>query len=180
ALAQLAPLLLLDEIGAAGAGESRTDAEPPCHPAGLAYVIYTSGSTGVPKGAMVEHAGLLNHVLSMIDELAIGPASVVAQTASHSFDISMWQLVAALVAGGKTAIYPDALIRRPAELPARLETDRVSVVQFVPSYLNVWLDALEAGDAAGETRPAFRVLTHMVVIGETLTPATVARWFRLY
>src|SRR5262249_4310114 len=28
----------------------------------LAYIIYTSGSTGIPKGAMVEHAGMLNHI----------------------------------------------------------------------------------------------------------------------
>ncbi|WP_345027253.1 AMP-binding protein, partial [Flavivirga jejuensis] len=38
-------------------------------PDSLAYVIYTSGSTGVPKGAMIEHAGMLNHLLLMIDEL---------------------------------------------------------------------------------------------------------------
>ncbi|MEP7308327.1 MAG: amino acid adenylation domain-containing protein [Acidobacteriota bacterium] len=180
ALRQQVPLLLLDEIGAVPVAESRTDHVPPRHPAGLAYVIYTSGSTGVPKGAMVEHAGFLNHVLSMIDELAIGPASVVAQTASPGFDISMWQLFAALVAGGTTAIYPDALVHRPQQLAARLQTDRVSLLQFVPSYLNVFLDVLEAGDAAGEARPAFNLLTHMVVIGEALQPATVARWFRLY
>ena len=28
----------------------------------LAYVIYTSGSTGVPKGAMIEQRGCLNHL----------------------------------------------------------------------------------------------------------------------
>src|SRR6266581_6269206 len=28
----------------------------------LAYVYFTSGSTGEPKGAMCEHAGMLNHI----------------------------------------------------------------------------------------------------------------------
>jgi acyl-CoA synthetase (AMP-forming)/AMP-acid ligase II len=28
----------------------------------LAYVIYTSGSTGVPKGVMIEHRGMINHL----------------------------------------------------------------------------------------------------------------------
>ena len=28
----------------------------------LAYVIYTSGSTGVPKGVMIEHAAIANHL----------------------------------------------------------------------------------------------------------------------
>jgi len=32
-------------------------------PHGLAYVIYTSGSSGRPKGVMVEHRGMLNHIL---------------------------------------------------------------------------------------------------------------------
>ncbi|HEV8492296.1 MAG TPA: condensation domain-containing protein, partial [Candidatus Angelobacter sp.] len=30
----------------------------------LAYVCHTSGSTGIPKGAMVEHRGMLNHLLA--------------------------------------------------------------------------------------------------------------------
>jgi len=160
-------------VGQASASPGRT-----ADPATLAYVIYTSGSTGVPKGAMVEHAGLLNHVLSMIDELAIGPGSRIAQTASHCFDISMWQMFAALAGGGTTVIYRDALIQRPVQLARRLEADRVSLAQFVPSYLNVFLDAIETLDTG--SAPRLPDLRHMVTIGEALKPATIARWFRLY
>jgi len=177
ALRQEATLVLLDEIGIARRRESDRNLDALRDPASLAYVIFTSGSTGVPKGAMVEHAGLLNHVLSMIDELALGSSSVVAQTASHCFDISMWQLFAALVAGGTTAIYPEAVVHRPEQLAARIQADRVSVAQFVPSYLNVFLDGLET---AGNARPALPALVHMVVIGEALKTATIDRWFRLY
>src|SRR5688500_8012766 len=42
-------------------------------PSSLAYVIYTSGSTGIPKGAMVEHRGLLNHLRAKILDLGLGP-----------------------------------------------------------------------------------------------------------
>src|SRR5437667_5565558 len=38
----------------------------------LAYIYFTSGSTGEPKGAMCEHAGLLNHLFAKIDDLGIG------------------------------------------------------------------------------------------------------------
>ena len=37
----------------------------------LAYIYFTSGSTGEPKGAMCEHAGMLNHLYAKIDDLQI-------------------------------------------------------------------------------------------------------------
>ncbi|WP_410720028.1 AMP-binding protein, partial [Burkholderia sp. SIMBA_043] len=55
---------------------------PRCRPVDLAYVIFTSGSTGQPKGAMVEHRGMLNHVLAMARRVELGARSAVAQTAS--------------------------------------------------------------------------------------------------
>src|SRR5438094_2551491 len=41
-------------------------------PGQLAYIYFTSGSTGEPKGAMCEHAGMLNHLCAKIDDLNIG------------------------------------------------------------------------------------------------------------
>lgn len=66
----------------------------------LAYIYFTSGSTGEPKGAMCEHAGMLNHLYAKIDDLEIGEGQVVAQTAPQCFDISLWQLVSGLLVGG--------------------------------------------------------------------------------
>src|SRR5438128_5669222 len=65
----------------------------------LAYIYFTSGSTGEPKGAMCEHAGMLNHLCAKIHDLGIRQRQVVAQTAPQCFDISLWQLVAARVVG---------------------------------------------------------------------------------
>ena len=70
----------------------------------LAYVYFTSGSTGEPKGAMCEHDGMVNHLYAKIEDLGIGPGDVVAQTAPQCFDISLWQLVSALLVGGRTLI----------------------------------------------------------------------------
>ncbi len=53
----------------------------PVTPDQLAYVYFTSGSTGEPKGAMCEHAGMLNHLYAKIDDLHVGEGHVVAQTA---------------------------------------------------------------------------------------------------
>ncbi|MEU9012753.1 AMP-binding protein, partial [Streptomyces sp. NPDC048479] len=70
----------------------------------LAYIYFTSGSTGEPKGAMCEHAGMLNHLFAKIDDLGIGEGQVVAQTAPQCFDISLWQLVSALLVSGRTLL----------------------------------------------------------------------------
>ncbi|MGH7554921.1 MAG: AMP-binding protein, partial [Longimicrobiales bacterium] len=70
----------------------------------LAYIYFTSGSTGEPKGVMCEHAGMLNHLRAKIHDLGIGERQVVAQTAPQCFDISLWQLMSALLVGGRTLL----------------------------------------------------------------------------
>src|SRR5437667_3547685 len=86
----------------------------------LAYIYFTSGSTGEPKGVMCEHAGMLNHVCAKIHDLGIGEGDVVAQTAPQCFDISLWQLVSALLVGGRTL-----LVEQEAVLDAARFLDRI-------------------------------------------------------
>src|SRR5690242_21700701 len=76
----------------------------------LAYIYLTSGSTGEPKGAMCEHAGMLNHLYAKIEDLGVDEGTVVGQTAPQCFDISLWQLVAALLVGGQTVIIPQDVV----------------------------------------------------------------------
>ena len=79
----------------------------------LAYVIYTSGSTGRPKGVMVQQRGMINHLYAKVGDLGLGPHDVVAQTASQSFDISVWQFLAPPRGGGPGAGYPDEVAHDP-------------------------------------------------------------------
>jgi len=167
---------MVDPARLPGPGDAATPPAWParCRPTDLAYVIFTSGSTGQPKGAMVEHRGMLNHVLAMARRVGLSTHSAVAQTASHCSDISVWQCFAALVAGGATVIYPDDVILEPELLIDRLHRDRITALQFVPSYLAAFLDELE-----GHAEPAFPHLETLLTIGETLHPASVRTWFRL-
>src|SRR5213076_793521 len=98
-------------------------------PGQLAYIFFTSGSTGEPKGAMCEHAGMLNHLFAKIDDLGIGEGDVVAQTAPQCFDISLWQLVSALLAGGRTLIVEQETILDANRFIDKIVEDRVNVVQ---------------------------------------------------
>ncbi|MFH8928110.1 amino acid adenylation domain-containing protein [Streptomyces pristinaespiralis] len=137
----------------------------------LAYVCFTSGSTGEPKGAMCEHAGMLNHLYAKIDDLGIGEGQVVAQTASQCFDISVWQLLSALLVGGRTLLVEQEAILDAGRFLDTIADGRVEVMQLVPSYLDVVLSALERDP---RDLPDLKCVS---VTGEALKRELVERWF---
>ncbi len=140
---------------------------------GLAYLYFTSGSTGEPKGAMCEHAGMLNHLLAKIEDLELEPGCVVAQTAPQCFDISLWQLVAGPLAGGRTLLVEQDVILDVRRFVDTLVRSRVTVAQLVPSYLEVVLTYLEEHPTA---LPDLRMVS---ATGEALKTELVQRWFRV-
>ena len=109
----------------------------------LAYIYFTSGSTGEPKGAMCEHAGMLNHLHAKIHDLGVGEGAVVAQIAPQCFDISLWQLVSALLVGGRTLLVEQDVILDVERFVDTVVDGRVNVMQVVPSYLEAVLSYLE-------------------------------------
>ena len=142
-----------------------------CRPDQLAYIYFTSGSTGEPKGAMCEHAGMLNHLYAKIDDLEIGEGQVVAQTAPQCFDISLWQLVSALLVGGRTLIVEQEVILDVQRFVDTIVDGRVDVLQVVPSYLEVVLSYLEQHP---RELPDLRCVS---VTGEALKKELAQRWF---
>uniref|UniRef100_UPI0039EE6C2D amino acid adenylation domain-containing protein n=1 Tax=Bordetella sputigena TaxID=1416810 RepID=UPI0039EE6C2D len=122
--------------GSAFAGDAPRDyPRAPSHPDQAAYVIFTSGSTGEPKGVMVTSRGMLNNQLSKIPYLALGPDDVIAQTASQSFDISVWQLLAGLLCGACVHIIADEAARDPAALLQQVSAAGVTVLECVPTLI---------------------------------------------
>ncbi|GKZ66226.1 nonribosomal peptide synthase [Aspergillus niger] len=67
---------------------------------GAAYIIFTSGSTGTPKGAVIEHASLSIAWETLITRLQLNPTSRVLQFASHSWDATIIDVMAAFMSGG--------------------------------------------------------------------------------
>jgi amino acid adenylation domain-containing protein len=137
----------------------------------LAYIYFTSGSTGEPKGAMCEHAGLLNHLYAKIGDLGVAEGLVVAQTAPQCFDISLWQLVSALLVGGRTLLVEQELILDVERFVDKIIDGRVAVLQVVPSYLEVVLSYL---DQHPRELPDLRCVS---VTGEALKMELAQRWF---
>ncbi len=147
-------------------------------PEGLAYAIFTSGSTGTPKGAMVHHGGMCNHLWAKVHDLGLGADDVVAQTASQCFDISVWQFLAALLVGGRVLILPDGVTHDPARFLDRAESERITVIETVPSLLRMLLEEAERRGTAG--RPALARLRWLIPTGEALPADLCRRWLGLY
>ena len=156
---------------------ARPDVRTVFPPSKLAYVIYTSGSTGVPKGAMVTEEGLVNHLRSKISILRLGPTDIVAQTASQGFDISVWQLTAALLCGARVLIVPDDVARDPEQLLRYADSQKVTVLEIVPAVLQGMLDSAAA---AGNNAPSLVRLRWLLPTGEALPPTLISRWFDRY
>ncbi|MBV4530693.1 non-ribosomal peptide synthetase [Pseudomonas sp. SWRI107] len=137
----------------------------------LAYVIYTSGSTGLPKGVMVEQRGMLNNQLSKQPYLALSERDVIAQTASQSFDISVWQFLAAPLFGATVQIVPNAIAHDPQGLLAHVQATGITVLESVPSLIQGML----ASD-----HQALDGLRWMLPTGEAMPPELAAQWLQRY
>ena len=138
-------------------------------PQDLSYVIYTSGSTGTPKGVLVEHDGMLNHLFAKVNDLQLNAASVLAYTASYTFDISVWQMFAALLCGGRTVIYDDVLILKPVSFIEQVAEDEITILELVPSYLRALLQE--------ELDIKLEKLQYLLVTGEAVNQPLLEQWF---
>jgi amino acid adenylation domain-containing protein len=158
-------------------GKEASSSSPSSSPADLAYVIFTSGSTGLPKGAAVVQRGMVNHLFAKILDLGLGPGDVIAQTASQCFDISVWQMLAALVVGGRVRVLGDEVAHDPGRLLAATEAAGITILETVPSLLRLMLDAARR---LGAERPPLAALRWLVPTGEALPPEICAEWLALY
>jgi amino acid adenylation domain-containing protein len=147
-----------------------------CSPDSLAYVIYTSGSTGTPKGAMLEHRGMLNHLLAKVETLQLSATDSVAQTAAQTFDISIWQFLCPLLVGGQVEIVPSEIATDAAQLLSLVEQRSISILEVVPSLLLLLLQQLELTSS----KPALNSLRWLLLTGEALPPALCQQWFEIY
>jgi amino acid adenylation domain-containing protein len=140
-------------------------------PDNLAYVIFTSGSTGQPKGVMVEQRGMLNNQLSKVPYLQLDQFDVIAQTASQSFDISVWQFLAAPLFGARVDIVPNIIAHDPQALLEHVQSSGVTVLESVPSLIQ--------GMLAAQRLPLER-LRWMLPTGEAMAPELAHQWLQSY
>ncbi|MEK4665551.1 amino acid adenylation domain-containing protein [Priestia sp. FSL H7-0729] len=137
-------------------------------PESLAYVIYTSGTTGLPKGVMVENRNLVNFTQWMLRDQFTEYDIILAKT-TYAFDLSIWELFVAPLAGAKVILLPKEDEKEPSKIMETIKKCKVTRTSFVPSVLEEFTLAADWS--------ALSSLTRIVLSGEALPLALAERFY---
>ncbi|MGH1386771.1 amino acid adenylation domain-containing protein [Kordia sp.] len=138
----------------------------------LAYIVYTSGSTGVPKGCMLQHKGIVNHIHSKIELLELDKNTTICHTSKMYFVGGIWQLWTPLFLGGKVLLTTMSELQNIPSLIDKAVANKVDVLEVIPSQLNALFAIKE------ETKlKAFRKI---ILTGEKLTVSYVNKFFDIH
>ncbi|PUA27190.1 MAG: non-ribosomal peptide synthetase [Cellvibrio sp. 79] len=100
-----------------------------------AYVIYTSGTTGQPKGVEISHENLINFCRSCQRDQWILAGTKATQFAPFTFDASVGETFAVLLAGAELHLLGDEVIQNPDAVGQYLQHHNIGFAAFPPPYL---------------------------------------------
>jgi amino acid adenylation domain-containing protein len=118
----------------------------------LAYVIYTSGSTGNPKGVMIPHGAITNHMLWMQETFPLNETDRVLQKTPISFDASVWECYAPLIVGARCVMARPGGHQDGGYLAKLIGEQEITALKVVPSLLRMLLDEPALSDATSIRR----------------------------
>ncbi|ENI04720.1 hypothetical protein COCC4DRAFT_40817 [Bipolaris maydis ATCC 48331] len=105
----------------------------------IAYVMFTSGSTGQPKGAMIEHRGIVRLVRdnNFVQHLPASP--VMAHMTNLAFDVSTWEIYASLLQGGTLVCIDRMTVLDPEAVLRTFRREQVQTAFMTPSLFRTYV-----------------------------------------
>ncbi|ANS63555.1 nonribosomal peptide synthetase [Streptomyces lincolnensis] len=115
-----------------------------------AYILFTSGSTGEPKGVVVPHRAARNTVDDLDERFGVGGEDRTLALSALDFDLSVYDLFGPLTVGGAVVLVAEEDRRDAARWHALMARHRVTVLNCVPSALDMLLST--SGDGLAGLR----------------------------
>jgi len=143
------------------------------------YIVYTSGSTGQPKGIVQSHRSFCQFIEWQSQQFGIDATQRVAQWASISYDAGYRQIFGSLCFGATLCMAPASIRYNPQGLAHWLGTERVSILNVVPSFCSELVKVLES-DGANDDRPPLPNLQQLLLTGEALSTDLARRCLNLF
>ncbi|KAF4163071.1 hypothetical protein CNMCM6936_001266 [Aspergillus lentulus] len=110
--------------------------QPPTDSASV--LLFTSGSTGKPKGIFLTQSNFINHISLKTQVLGLQSETILQQS-SMGFDMSIIQILSALLNGGRVLIVPSESRRDPVEIARLVSQGAVTLTIATPSEYKMWL-----------------------------------------
>jgi amino acid adenylation domain-containing protein len=103
----------------------------------LAYILFTSGSTGTPKGVMLSHLNALTFINWACDTFTISYTDRLSNHAPLNFDLSVFDIFAAIKTGAAISLVPEGLSTFPTQLSSFIQDQGITVWYSVPMVLTL-------------------------------------------
>ncbi|WP_193014010.1 non-ribosomal peptide synthetase [Staphylococcus equorum] len=132
----------------------------------LMYVIYTSGTTGKPKGVMAHSEGVMNRLNWVINKYNVDSDDTILFKTPYTFDVSVWEIFGWAMAGSQIVLLPSGEEGNPENITALLEDYAVTMVHFVPSMLNMFVNFIKSTNNS----QSISKLKYVLASGEALKP----------
>ena len=161
----VAEVICMDVLVVASDAKSSTPHKKPT-PDDAAYIMYTSGSMGKPKGATLNHRGVVNYLTYLKQTYNLGATDTVLQLAALSFDPCVREIFGPLSVGGRLLLVEESGARDPDFLLSIIGEEGVTCLLGIgPTMLNALASAAKQASAS---LPSLRVV---LVSGEKLLRA---------
>ncbi|ASS74401.1 hypothetical protein CIG75_04980 [Tumebacillus algifaecis] len=155
--------VFVDRDAAEIAKHPETKPETDLLPHHLVSIYYTSGSTGKPKGVCSTHDGWVNRMNWMQRRYNLQATETVLQKTTLTFDDAAVEFFWPLMVGARIAMLEPELHKDPLAIMEAAIRYETAVLQFVPSMLSLFLDAVTA-----EKQEQLRALRIVISSGEAL------------
>lgn len=127
-----------------------------------AYIIYTSGTSGNPKGVLLSHQGIVNHLIGKIKETKLSENDIISQSFGIRFVASIWQFAAPLCCGSAILVHSDEVKMSPYKLLEEAQERKASIISMVPFQLKMYLDMI----ANGKSKLLLESIRLIILTGE--------------